>query len=56
MGKYFVGDYVQTKENKIGIIVDIWELSKVVTVFKVYILSDGKKKDMFYGEIKPIRG
>ena len=54
MGQYLVGDYILTKERRIGIIVDIWALNDIVTVFETYILSEGRKRNLFYGEIMPI--
>ena len=54
MGKYNVGDYILTKERRIGIIVDIWALNDIVTVFETYILGEGRKRNLFYGEIMPI--
>lgn len=54
MGHYLVGDYILTKERRIGIIVDIWALNDIVTVFETYMLSEGRKRNLFYGEIMPI--
>lgn len=50
MGKYQIGDYVETKHG-VRKIIEIYPLNKIITVFKV-IDVNGNKSEIFYGEIQ----